>query len=304
MFCFSPDFHTQIVGIFHVSKHESTVSVSAKDYYLSWRYHSLLNQFPTSGYLPYCQSFSYHEQCWLMQILNYVSWCICSAVSWKHIPRNGGVRLSEPTHFPAEWLSLQHCLQEDWSVHFATLGVQLSPTAGIIFVLVFANLIGGKNTALLLRCAYLWFLGRPRIFSYTWGLFGFRLLRIAIVQSWQSPTGCLSFPPPSPPRSTGPAAPPECFLQDWSPRKEEFLPSDSSNQPTLGLAGHQSPDSQVPLSMSLRHRDLKSQICLKKKFLQTDPENTFQGWLLAGFEEPGQKKLLEHSFKVPCSREV
>lgn len=126
-----------------------------------------------------------------MQILNYVSWCICSAVSWKRIPRNGGVWLSEPTHLPAEWLSLQHCLQEDWSVHFAALGVQLSPTPGIIFVLIFANLIGGKNTALLLRCAYLWFLGRPRIFSYTWGLFGFRLLRIAIVQSWQSPSGCL-----------------------------------------------------------------------------------------------------------------
>lgn len=227
-----------------------------------------------------------------MQILKHVSWCICSAVSWKQIPRNGGVWLSEPTYFPAEWLSSQHSLQEGWSVHFAALSVQLPPTPGIVFVLIFANLIDDKKYCTVTSVCISLVSGEAKhLFSHLWAVW------ISPAENRHCPVlGKAPLGVSSPPYRVFPTGLVSQEGRVFALRLWQPASTGISRDPVPWLPG-------APVHVP-HHKDLTSQICLKKKFLQTHPENTFQGWLLAGFEEPCQKKLLEHSFKVPCSWEV
>lgn len=91
---------------------------------------------------------------------------------------------------------------------------------------------------MLLQCAFLWFLGRPSIFSYTCGLFGFCLLRIAIVQSlarpfWVSPL--LPLPHPDP-QAQCPPPPAPRFPDSQCISSKALLPTRLVSQEGRGFA--------------------------------------------------------------------
>lgn len=129
-----------------------------------------------------------------MHTFDHMSLCMCSVISLKHISGGGIAQRAERPRFP----------QADGTTGTPSTSAPVCPfphtryptlsNTRYHFVLIFANLIGENNTALLLECAFRWFLGRPGIFSYVCGPSEFHLRELPLSVFGEALRGASSLP--------------------------------------------------------------------------------------------------------------